>query len=170
MSDIFPSIQANKTYLVKGSTLSAMMRALDEWRNLEVTPRSNGRLTRGTAKSKLELFASGGGDPKTFFCSAGGSGVNVTAGAILGVEWAGGEVSVSDGDRIYIKVLLSPEGLPEDSDAVSIVTGVGLTSTTSIAYALIGKNEGGEITPLGWNYSQMQTCGVVDGTLVVTFF
>lgn len=64
MPDNLPTqIDTGKTYLVKGSTLALLVKLASEWQSLEVTPPANGKLTRGTKRTILELLASGGGLP-----------------------------------------------------------------------------------------------------------
>jgi len=99
---------------------------------------------------------------RTFFVSAAAaSTIAVTAGAINNVVVAADTYAVSDGDSVYIRATVDGDGL---------VTAVGIeilntppTNTTTDGWTLLASVEVDDgtvtVTPLAWNYSQVQKCG-----------
>ena len=86
----------------------------------------------------------------------------MSAGVLNNVVYAGGTITVADGDRVYIEATVT-----SGTDTVTAVTVAAAASVpadsvtkahTVIATAAVS---GGVATirPLAWNYSQLQLCG-----------
>lgn len=99
--------------------------------------------------------------PRTFWVSGGG-GANayVTAGVINNIAYAGGTLTApSDGDSVYIDATISGVTVT----AVTVAAGASVPADTSTnVYTLLATvavtGSVATVTPLAWNYSQMQIC------------
>lgn len=99
---------------------------------------------------------------RTFYSRwTGGTSVAVSAGVINNVVYAGGTFTASNGDDIYIDATIDAAGTVT-ALTVSIAASVP-SSTTTHAYTAIATVavSGGvaTVTPVAWNYSQVQRCG-----------
>jgi hypothetical protein len=109
-------------------------------------------------------------EPKAFFVTAADEGgvnkVNITAGSINSIPNAGGLITVSNGQQIYLNATWDTGGF----SVTDVVIGVGAsvpanTSTESYTLLAIVAIVSGKtvVTNYAWNYSQAQACGS-DGT------
>ena len=103
---------------------------------------------------------------KTFFSTTSVStpaDVDVSAGAINSVVYAGGTISApADGDKVYIEATISGETVT--AVTVSNAASVPADSSTHVYTLLATVAVSGGVatpTPVAWNYSQMQICGGV---------
>jgi hypothetical protein len=129
--------------------------------NVTITQSEEHTLVSATLSSDASIqrvLAAG----RTFFVNwTGGTSVAVSPGAINNVFYAGGNFTVSNGDDIYIDATVDAAGTVTAltvSKAASVPS-----STTTHAYtalATIAVSGGiATVTPVAWNYSQVQRCG-----------
>jgi hypothetical protein len=89
--------------------------------------------------------------------------VDVTAGAINNVAYAGGTLTTpSNGDKVYIDATISGETVT--AVTVSNAASVPANTTTNVYTLLATVAVASGVatpTPVAWNYSQMQICGGV---------
>jgi hypothetical protein len=114
------------------------------------------KLTAGESIDRI--LASG----RTFFSySTGGTSVTVSPGVINNVVYAGGTFTASNGDDLYIDATVDAAGTVT-ALTVSIAASVPSSTTTHAYTALATVAVAGGIatvTPVAWNYSQVQRCG-----------
>lgn len=118
---------------------------------------------------------------RTFFTTDESEGssykVKVTAGAINSIVKIEDIYDVTDGDVVYIHVTIDGDGLVTDV-AVGVASELpadgSLDGYTLLATCEVVTPEGGtaylEVTPVAWNYSQLQVCGSVADEGDVTVF
>jgi hypothetical protein len=100
---------------------------------------------------------------RTFFVSAtSGTSARVTAGTINNVLYSGGNLTgLANGNKIYIDATVNGSGTVT-ALTVSKASTVP-SSTTTHAYTLLASvavtSGTTAITPVAWNYSQLQRCG-----------
>jgi hypothetical protein len=103
--------------------------------------------------------------PRTFFTTAADDGVatkvSVSAGAINSIVSPKTELSVISGDKIYIDATVDEDGF---ATAVVVANGSDVPENTSThGYTILATvavvSGSTVVTPLAWNYSQLQTCG-----------
>lgn len=96
----------------------------------------------------------------TFFASADGEDVFVSAGVINNVVADAYTVAAVDGDVIYIHVTFDGAGrvtLCEIGSASSIPDDTSTDAYTTLAIVSVS-GDSVSVTPLAWNYSQFQLC------------
>lgn len=103
--------------------------------------------------------------PRTFFTTAadevGDNKVSVSAGAINSIVSAKTDLSVIHGQKIYIDATVDGDGYVT---AVVVANGSDVPENTSThGYTILATvavvSGSTVVTPLAWNYSQLQTCG-----------
>ena len=111
------------------------------------------------------LNVDGGELIRTFFTTAANDGaakVAVSAGAINNISCDEIEFTVADGDKTYIHSVVDDDGF---ATAITIEKGSSVPDDTDTdGYTLLANVSVtgviATVTPLAWNYSQMQTCGI----------
>jgi len=128
-----------------------------------ITDSPLGRLISFNLSATSGLYSSLLAASRTFFVSpSGATQCVITAGTINNVLYSSGTITgLSDGNKIYIDATVDAAGTVT---ALTVSKGATVPpSTINNAYTLLASvavTSGiAAITPLAWNYSQLQRCG-----------
>ncbi|NBW16190.1 MAG: hypothetical protein EBR82_50225 [Caulobacteraceae bacterium] len=130
---------------------------------ITITDSEDSRLIALNLSTNSAYFATLLAASRTFYARAtGGTSAAVTAGAINNVVYAGGNfTSLANGNKIYIDATVDSAGAVT---ALTVSKGSSVPSnTTTHAYTLLATvavtSGQAVVTPVAWNYSQLQRCG-----------
>jgi len=130
---------------------------------ITITDSEDSRLIALNLSTNSAYFGALLADSRTFYARAtGDTSAAVTAGTINNVVYAGRSfTALTNGNKIYIDATVDAAGTVT---ALTVSKGSSVpSSTTTHAYTLLASvavtSGVAAITPLAWNYSQLQRCG-----------